>query len=131
VSELATPDAAPTLETTTVTMSNDFDEPEEEHRPQQLLRDMGAYIPDEDVPKRAQQRDPADDALVVIGILAAAAALGGLTGWFIAPPLIHDLFVNSLGIESDGPEAFRRLGAFFGALLSMFAGAMFATIARR
>jgi hypothetical protein len=88
--------------------------------------------PVEEAPKATTRRsDPTEDALVIVGLLFIAATLGGVVGWFLAPPLLHDLFEGTIGVESDGPEAFRRLGAFIGALVSMLFGATLATVVRR
>lgn len=107
------------------------DEPNDEERAKQILKDLDAYVPESEAPAPSRRSDPSDDAIVIIGLLLAATVLGGLVGWFVAPPLIHDLFQGRLGVESDGPEAFRRLGAFVGALLSMLFGATLATMIRR
>ncbi len=114
------------------TASDDV-EPDEEERARQILKDMDAYIPPEDTPAPVVTRppDPAGDALVVIGVLAIGAVIGGLAGWFLAPPLLHDFFHDVVGVDSEGPEAFRRLGAFVGALVAMLFGALLTTIVRR
>lgn len=107
------------------------DEPDDEERAKQILKELDAYVPASESPAPIRRSDPGDDAIVIIALLVVATVLGGLAGWFVAPPLIHDLFQGRLGVESDGPEAFRRLGAFIGALLSMLFGATLATMIRR
>jgi hypothetical protein len=96
-----------------------------------ILPDLNTESSDTHSPALARRSDPGGDAIVIIALLVIAAVIGGLMGWFLAPPLLHDLFEGTIGVESDGPEAFRRLGAFIGALFSMLFGAMLATMVRR
>jgi hypothetical protein len=103
----------------------------DEAKARQILKDLDAYVPDEQPLTKPRSTDPVEDAMVIIGILLAGLVVGGLTGWFLAPPLLHEFFQDVIGVESDGPEAFRRLGAFVGALVAMLFGALLATIVRR
>jgi hypothetical protein len=107
------------------------EELDEEARATQILKDMDAYIPDEPAPARRVTRDTSDDVFIVIGALAISGIAGGLMGWFVAPPLIHDLFQDVIGVDTDGPEAFRRLGAFIGGMIAMLFGALLVTMMRR
>jgi hypothetical protein len=118
-----TPVATPEPET--------HEEDDEEARARQILKDLDAYIPEEEAPARRATRDTGDDAIIIVGILGISAITGGLAGWFVAPPLLHELFNNVIGVDTDGPEAFRRLGGFVGALVTMLFGAMAASIVRR
>ena len=104
---------------------------EEEVQARQILRDLDAYVPDETPPPRTTSRDPSDDLFIVVIALGASVVVGALLGWFVAPTLIHDLFNDVLGIDTDGPEAFRRLGAFIGAMVAMLFGALLVTVMRR
>jgi hypothetical protein len=104
---------------------------DDEQRAKQILKELDAYIPENEAPPITGRSDPTDDAIVIVGLLAIAATIGGLMGWFLAPSLIHDFFQTVLSVESDGPEAFRRLGGFIGALASIFIGAFVATLIRR
>jgi hypothetical protein len=107
------------------------EEEDEEARARQILKDLDAYIPEEETPAPGATRDTGDDAIIIVGILGVSAITGGLAGWFVAPPILHDLFNNVIGVDTDGPEAFRRLGGFVGALVTMLFGAMAAAIVRR
>lgn len=107
------------------------DPDDDAERARQILRDLDAYIPEADAPARKSSRNPADDMIVVVGILVAGGVIGGLMGWLLLPPLLHELFENVVGVDSDGPEAFRRLGAFIGALVTMLFAALLATMLRR
>jgi hypothetical protein len=108
------------------------EETDDAEQARQILKDLDAYVDEEQKPiVSSSSRDPADDALVIIGILVIAGGFGAAIGWVIAPSVLHDLFQHSLGVEADGPESFRRLGAFLGALVSMLFGATFATVIRR
>jgi hypothetical protein len=115
-----------------VSVADEQDElPDEESRAEQILKELDAYVAEQEPLQATRRSDPSDDALVIIGVLVVAGAIGALTGWFVAPSLIHDLFEAQLGIEADGPDSFRRLGAFLGTLVSMLFGAILATMMRR
>lgn len=108
------------------------EEPEDEvERARQIFKDMDVYIPEGEAPSPVATRDPGDDIIVVITVLVAGGVIGGLLGWLLLPPLLHQLFQEVIGVDSDGPEAFRRLGAFVGGLLTMLFGALLATMLRR
>lgn len=104
---------------------------DEEIRARQILKDLNAYVPEQSAPPVRSTRDPSDDILLVIGVLAVSGVTGGLIGWFVAPPFIYDLFNDVLGVDTDGPEAFRRLGGFVGALVAMLFGSLLVAIMRR
>jgi hypothetical protein len=104
---------------------------DDEVRARQILKDLNAYVPEEKAAPARPTRDMSDDALVVIIVLAGSGVFGGLVGWFLAPPLIYDLFNDVLGVDTDGPEAFRRLGGFVGALVAMLFGSMLVAFMRR
>lgn len=108
----------------------DSREDEDAERARQILKDMDAYIP-ENTPPSQTRRDPGDDLIVVLVVLGAGGLIGGLLGWLLLPPFLHQFFESVVGVESDGPEAFRRLGAFVGALLCMLFGAVLTTFLRR
>lgn len=107
------------------------DEPDDAERARQILKDLDAYIPEREPTSRGTRGDPGDDMVVVVGVLLAGGIVGGLMGWLLLPPLLHQIFESGIGVESDGPEAFRRLGAFIGALLTMLFAALLATMLRR
>jgi hypothetical protein len=104
---------------------------EDEIKARQILKDLDAYIPDDPEPPRASAPDTGDDIVIILGILGASGIIGGLLGWFVAPSLIHDLFNDVVGVDTDGPEAFRRLGAFICAMVAMLFGALLVTVMRR
>lgn len=116
--EHLTPDTPPT-------------EPDDAERARQILKDMDAYIPEREPASPASRTDPGDDMVVVVGLLLAGGVVGALIGWLLLPPLLHQIFESGVGVDSDGPEAFRRLGAFIGALLTMLFAALLATMLRR
>lgn len=103
---------------------------DDEARARKILKDLDAYIPEEPA-RTSAPRDSGDDILLVAGALAVSGLVGALLGWFAAPPLIHHLFNDVIGVDTDGPEAFRRLGAFIGALVAMLFGALLVTVMRR
>jgi hypothetical protein len=109
------------------------EEPEDdEARARQILKELDAYIPEEAPPARsASSAAGGDDVIMILGILAISAIVGGLLGWFVAPPLLHNLFNDVVGVDTDGPEAFRRLGAFLMALVGLLFGALLGTAMRR
>jgi hypothetical protein len=80
---------------------------------------------------RRTSRDVSDDLLLIGGILIGCAALGGLAGWLLLPPMLSDLFAAHLGIESDDLNDFRRMGAFVGTMGSLLFGALVSTAIRR
>jgi hypothetical protein len=104
---------------------------DEENRARQILKDLDAYIPEESSRPAHPTKDTSDDITIVVAVLIFSALTGGLLGWFVAPPLIYDLFNEVLGIDTDGPEAFRRLGGFIGALVAMLFGSMLVAFMRR
>jgi hypothetical protein len=104
---------------------------EEQNRARQILKDLDAYIPEEPAGPIRPTQDTGDDISIVVAVLIFSALTGGLLGWFVVPPLIYDLFNEVLGIDTDGPEAFRRLGGFIGALVAMLFGSMLVAFLRR
>jgi hypothetical protein len=107
------------------------DHVDDEVRARQILKDLNAYVPEEEPDYVPPTRDASDDMLIVIIVLAGSGVAGGLFGWFLAPPLIYDLFNDVLNVDTDGPESFRRLGAFMGALITMLFGSMLVAFMRR
>lgn len=107
-------------------------EPEDDaERARQIFKEMDAYIPEPETSPAVTRRDPGDDLIIVIAVIVGGGVVGGLIGWLALPPLLHELFQEMIGVDSDGPAAFRRLGAFIGALLTMLFGALLATMLRR
>ena len=104
---------------------------DDETKAKQILKDLDAYIPEEQASPRRASSNAGDDALMIIGVLAISGLTGGLMGWFLAPSLIHEVFNEMIGVETDGPEAFRRLGGFLGALIAMLLGSLLVTFIRR
>ncbi|TVR75594.1 MAG: hypothetical protein EA415_03370 [Sphaerobacteraceae bacterium] len=105
---------------------------DDEARARQILKDLNAYEPeDPPVARSSVDGSGGDDLPFILGVLAIATIAGGLLGWFIAPPLLHNLFNEVVGVDTDGPEAFRRLGAFLGGLIGLLFGALLATAMRR
>lgn len=121
-------DPATGVEWTTETTPDVSDD---EDQARQILKDLDAYVPEQTPPPRTGVSNPSDDLLIVVIVLAASTLIGGLLGWFVAPGLIHDIFNELIGVDTDGPEAFRRLGAFLGAMGAMLFGALLVTIMRR
>lgn len=132
--DLVVPGLSPsgqTLRVTSAVAEPESNEDDDAERARQILKDMDAYIPESTPPSPRVRRDPGDDLIVVLVVMGAGGLAGGLTGWLLLPPLLHQFFETVVGVDSDGPEAFRRLGAFVGALVMMLFGALLATIIRR
>jgi hypothetical protein len=111
--------------------STPADQEDDAARARQILKDLDAYVPEVEPEYVPRARDPSDDILMIVLVLGASGIVGGLLGWFVAPPVIHDLFNEVLNVDTDGPEAFRRLGAFMIALLAMLFGSMLVAFMRR
>lgn len=110
--------------------SGSTDVTDDENRARQILKDLDAYVPESRAPTR-QSRDSSDDVILVVGALVISGISGALLGWFVAPPLIHEIFNEAIGVDTDGPESFRRLGAFIGSLMAMLFGSLLVTVLRR
>jgi hypothetical protein len=121
-------DSPPTFEPQSPVMDDQVDD---EARARQILKDLNAYVPEDESDYVPRTRDAGDDILIVVLVLAGSGVAGGLLGWFLAPPLIYDLFNDVLNVDTDGPESFRRLGAFMSALAAMLFGSMLVTFMRR
>lgn len=112
--------------------SEPVDPEDDEARARQILKDLDAYIP-ETAPSGVAKtsRDTGDDIVIIIGMLVIGGILGGLAGWFLLSPLLHQFFSDVVGVETGGPESFRRLGGFFGGLVAMLFAALAGMILRR
>lgn len=109
------------------------EDPDDEARARKILKDLDVYVADKSPSPRQTTAagPPSDEIPMILGILTVSAVVGGLLGWLLAPPLLHNVFNDMIGVDTDGPEAFRRLGAFLGALVGLLFGALAGTTMRR